>query len=59
MVENWNSAHGCIHFGNHGDATTNGYDDQETVVLCSVPRRWGKCEVRSFVLNEFTINLGP
>ena len=34
VVENWNSANGFIHYGKHGDITTNGHDDQETAVLC-------------------------
>jgi TnpA family transposase len=34
VVENWNSANGFIHYGKHGDITTNQRDDQETAVLC-------------------------
>jgi TnpA family transposase len=34
VVENWNSVNGFIHYGKHGDITTNQGDDQETAVLC-------------------------
>jgi TnpA family transposase len=34
VVENWNSANGFIHYGKHGDITSNQRDDQEIQVLC-------------------------
>ena len=34
VVENWNSANGFIHYGKHGDITSNRTEDQEIAVLC-------------------------
>ena len=34
VVENWNSANGFIHYGKHGDITSNRHEDQEIAVLC-------------------------
>jgi TnpA family transposase len=34
VIENWNSANGCICYGNGGELATNRRDDQELAILC-------------------------